>query len=43
MGLALEIIQESLADAGINAKRRAETVALPEFVDLTHAIRRHAL
>ena len=42
-GLALEIIQESLADAGINAKRRAETVALPEFVDLTHAIRRHAL
>ena len=40
-GMALEIIQEALATVGINSKRRAETVTLLEFVDLTHAIRRY--
>ena len=40
-GLALGTIQESLAAVGINSKRRAETVTLLEFVDLTHAIRRY--
>ena len=42
-GLALGTIQESLAAVGIDSKRRAETVTLLEFVDLTHAIRRYTL
>ena len=42
-GLALGTIQKSLAAVGIDSRRRAETVTLLEFVDLTHAIRRYTL
>ena len=40
-GFALRTIKESLAAARIDSKRRAETVTLLEFVDLTHAIRHY--
>jgi 16S rRNA (adenine1518-N6/adenine1519-N6)-dimethyltransferase len=42
-GFSLETIQESLTTVGIDSKRRAETITLLEFVDLTHAIRRYTL
>ena len=42
-GLSLERIQEALSNANINPKRRAETVTLQEFIDLTHALRGHTL
>jgi len=42
-GLAVGVIHESLAAVDIDAKRRAETLTVLDFVNLTHAIRRHTI
>jgi len=41
-GWPLSPIQDALGSVNIDPKRRAETMALQEFIDLTHALRHHA-
>jgi len=41
-GLPLTTIQDALGELHIDPKRRAETMTVQEFIDLTHAIRHHA-
>ena len=42
-GLMMEAIQLALTSVGIDPKRRAETVTMQEFIDLTRAVRYHSL
>lgn len=41
-GLPVTTIQDALSEIHIDPKRRAETMTVQEFIDLTHAIRHHA-
>ncbi len=41
-GLTLPMIHDALGAVRIDPKRRAETITVQEFIDLTHAIRHHA-
>lgn len=41
-GLPMTTIQDALGELHIDPKRRAETMTVQEFIDLTHAIRHHA-
>lgn len=41
-GWPISTIQDALGTVSIDPKRRAETIALQEFIDLTHALRHHS-
>ncbi len=41
-GWPTSTIQDALGTVSIDPKRRAETIALQEFIDLTHALRQHS-
>lgn len=41
-GWPTSTIQDALGEANIDPKRRAETIALQEYIDLTHALRHHS-
>jgi 16S rRNA (adenine1518-N6/adenine1519-N6)-dimethyltransferase len=40
-GWSISTIQDALGMVSIDPKRRAETIILQEFIDLTHALRQH--
>jgi len=41
-GWPVSTIQDALGTVSIDPKRRAETIALQEFIDLPHALRHHS-
>ncbi len=41
-GWPISTIQDALGTVRIDPKRRAETITLQEFIDLTHALRQHS-